>query len=230
MERLETEMKQRNTEPHLRTQIMEHIRHWHAGTHYEMPPQISYRLQQLRKALKAQSRIGWYNFQLGRVSNAIVKHQQEHYNRTEGESGKTGLRWTVAIINKLKATAWDMWEHRNSVLHGNTMDYHTQRRMRQVDRDIKQQFANGKSELLPRHKHLMQSRRKVLKMNLTDKERWMEAIMGARRAWQDWKDSMPNLEVEREGMRQWRRTGSCSGRPTAATQRRNTDPPDREND
>jgi hypothetical protein len=30
---------------------------------------------------------------------------------------KTGGCWAVALIKKLWDTAWDMWEHRNEVLH-----------------------------------------------------------------------------------------------------------------
>jgi hypothetical protein len=33
------------------------------------------------------------------------------------DSRRTGLRWLTALIQKLWDVAWDMWDHRNRVLH-----------------------------------------------------------------------------------------------------------------
>jgi hypothetical protein len=32
-------------------------------------------------------------------------------------SHRTGKRWAIALIQKMWDTAWDLWEHRNGVLH-----------------------------------------------------------------------------------------------------------------
>ena len=88
-----------------------------------------------------------------------TEYQNDCY-RTQ-DSKKTGLRWTVALIHKLMATAWDMWEHRNAVLHGATEDYHTKRETAKADREITKEFLKGKKDILRRHKHLFRSKRRV---------------------------------------------------------------------
>jgi hypothetical protein len=32
----------------------------------------------------------------------------------------TGKRWVIALIRKLWLVAWDLWEHRNGILHAQT--------------------------------------------------------------------------------------------------------------
>ena len=127
--------------------------------------------------------------------------QQDFYRRKGHQ--KTGLRWTVALIHKLMANAWDMWEHRNAILHGASDDYHTRRETAKVDREISKEFIKGSNNLLRKHKHLFRSKRRVLKMELMDKRRWLESVQGARRAWQTHKDSMPSYEGERRGVTTW---------------------------
>lgn len=41
--------------------------------------------------------------------------QQEYYKLIG--SLKSGKRWMIALIKKLWLIAWDMWEHRNGILH-----------------------------------------------------------------------------------------------------------------
>ena len=145
----------------------------------------------------------------------MVDYQHE-FHRRHGHK-KTGLRWAVALINKLKATAWDMWEHRNSVRHGKEDDYHTRRVTAYTDNAIKAQFRKGRTRLLRRHKHLLQSLPTTLHLELMDKQRWLEAVAGARRAWKHKQDSMPNYDQERASITNWRRTGRCSGTAPPAT-------------
>ena len=198
MERLDTHMTEQKTCPDLQQAIMDNLRHWREGTPCPRRANLPY---PLRWALDDQDHIGWYNFQLGRVAQRITDYQDAHYSKQD--SKKTGLRWTVAIIHKLMATAWDMWEHRNAVLHGTSDDYHTKRETAKADRAITKEFLKGKQNLLRKHKHLFQSKRRVLCMTLTDKRRWLDSVEGARRAWKHYKDSMPSYEGERRGMRNW---------------------------
>jgi hypothetical protein len=41
--------------------------------------------------------------------------QQRYYNLLK--SPRTRRRWAIAIITKLWNVAWDLWEHRNGILH-----------------------------------------------------------------------------------------------------------------
>lgn len=41
--------------------------------------------------------------------------QQRYYQLLK--SRRTGIRWTIALIKMLWDVAWELWEHRNEVLH-----------------------------------------------------------------------------------------------------------------
>ena len=69
----------------------------------------------LCKALEAQLTLGGWNTMMGRLSNQLTDWQANHFKHNK--SHRSGHRWTVAIIKKLQEVAWDMWEHRNRVLH-----------------------------------------------------------------------------------------------------------------
>ena len=195
--RLQEHLTKQGTCPLLQKAILDNLNCWREGRPCPRSRQLP---TQLRWALKAQDKIGWYNFQLGRVARRMTAYQQDYYRR-QGQH-RTGLRWTVALIHKLMATAWDMWEHRNSVLHGTSEDYHTRRETAKVDREISREFIEGSHNLTRRHKHLMRSKRKVLRMELTDKRRWLESMQGARKAWEADRSSI-SYDGERRGMVNW---------------------------
>ena len=104
-----------------------------------------------------------------------------------------------------------MWEHRNAILLHDSTNFHHRRQVEAVDVQINEEFRKGKQQLLRKHKHLLSSKRQVLRKELMDKQRWVEAVAGARRAWQHHVDSSPNYDAERRGITNWRRTGSCQG-------------------
>ena len=67
----------------------------------------------------------------GKGGTPFEKLQQKHF--TDKDSKQTGKRWTTEIIKKLIQVAWDMWDHRNDILHNDGGNFHKkwkgQRRM-----------------------------------------------------------------------------------------------------
>jgi len=90
--------------------------------------------------LREQNVIGWNHFYEGWLSKGWISAQQAHYVKIK--SMKTGGRWAVALIKKLWDMAWDMWEHRNEVLHERenlvtkSMGIHLSRRVTRVFLDL----------------------------------------------------------------------------------------------
>jgi hypothetical protein len=62
-----------------------------------------------------QTRIGWHGFFEGWLVPEWTEVQQAYYKTIK--SLRTGKRWTVALIKKMWEIMWDLWEHRNGVLH-----------------------------------------------------------------------------------------------------------------
>jgi hypothetical protein len=52
---------------------------------------------------------------------------------------RTGLRWLTALIQKLWDVAWDMWDHRNRVLHDQENWSHATLQIQQIT----DEFAKG---------------------------------------------------------------------------------------
>jgi hypothetical protein len=62
-----------------------------------------------------QNQMGWKHFFEGRIHKAW----REFHDRQQELTGKgnAGRRWAGAIVCKLHDIAWDLWEHRNGILH-----------------------------------------------------------------------------------------------------------------
>ena len=84
-------------------------------------------------ATEQQNDIGWQAMAKGWTTEEWAIIQQEYYKLIC--SRKTGKRWLVEIIKKLWLIAWDMWEHRNSILH-NTENVHSQTQEAQLNKKM----------------------------------------------------------------------------------------------
>jgi hypothetical protein len=197
MEKLKLWMEEQQTDPYLGKAIISHLQHWRDDTPHD---NRNYR-RTLRQALLQQQEVGWYSFILGRHSKDFQHIQQAYYHSID--SKRTGLRWTVAIIKKLMDVAWDMWQHRNAVLHDDPNNYHTKLLIEEADLAILQEFAEGSSNLLRGDRFLLRSRRTVLKGSIEDKTRWLASIAGARAAWEAKQKETPTYDPERRAMEAW---------------------------
>jgi len=105
-------MRQLDTDPTLAYIIGLYLRSWRTGEiiTYEPP-------REFLALIQAQSDVGWDKFCEGWVVPQWTELQHRFY--TILRSQRTGRRWTIAILQKLWNIAWDMWEHRNGILHEN---------------------------------------------------------------------------------------------------------------
>ena len=85
-----------------------YLNQWHdENPDLHLPPETSpfYNLMQ------AQFKLGWDSFLCGRLSTKWDNHTLSR------DSYGNKKRWIAAIIKKLSLTIWNMWDHRNSILH-----------------------------------------------------------------------------------------------------------------
>ena len=133
-----------------------------------------------RLALNAQSNIGGWGTLLGRISKQMSEKQARRYQSKK--SKRTGLRWTVAIIKKLQDIAWDMWEHRNAVLHKDPDKHHRKIALEEANAEIEREWTRGDQGLLIQDRFLFRCKEEIVKRTLERKRIWLESITGARRA------------------------------------------------
>jgi hypothetical protein len=98
------------TDPTITFVIMSYLQSWRTGEGIVYDAPIYF--QQL---LHDQQLVGWGRFFEGWLVKDWSILQQRYYSITR--SRRTGRRWTIAILEKLWDTAWDLWEHCNGILH-----------------------------------------------------------------------------------------------------------------
>ncbi len=107
---LEAWMESVQTDTDIQEAIINKLECWRSGT------EVTYTCPfQLQPALQQQDDIGWGNFLEGWASFEWALIQQDYYDLLQ--SRRSGLRWLSSLIKKLCQVAWDLWEHRNGILH-----------------------------------------------------------------------------------------------------------------
>jgi hypothetical protein len=158
-------------------------------------------MPRLKKALIAQSAIGGWNTLLGRVSIQLRDRMELRYKSKQ--SRRSGFRWTVALVKKLQDIAWDMWEHRNGILHDNPDKHHRKAALEQADADIEQEWTRGNQGLLKEDLFLFRFKPALMKRTLERKWVWLESVAGARAAAAADAASRHSFQQERTRMRDW---------------------------
>jgi hypothetical protein len=98
-----------NTDPDITTSILWNLNKWRDPISAGAPPTI------LDDIAEQQDDIGWLNFFEGKLAMAWEETQQQYYILIK--SRRTGKRWAISLIKKLWQIAWDLWDHRNGILH-----------------------------------------------------------------------------------------------------------------
>ena len=109
----------------------------------------------------------------------------------------------MALIKKFHSIAFEMWQHRNATLHDDEDNFHHRRLHEEVNWAINQQFNKGVGNLLRTDKKLLKHKQALIKKPTMDKQRWLDRIKAARKAWKLYQDGMPNFDQERQGIRRF---------------------------
>jgi hypothetical protein len=96
-----------DTHPDIIETIHKYLSSWHSSSPFEFVcPNSTY------QALSDQQVVGGRRFFEVKSWTEI---QQHYYSLIH--SRRSGRRWTIELIKRLWQIAWDIWQHRNDVLH-----------------------------------------------------------------------------------------------------------------
>jgi len=90
---------------------------------------------------KAQNILGWQTLLEGRISLEWRAAQELYFKSIQAR--RSTARWASSLILELWKTAWDLWEHRNGILH----DREAGRQRQLLKQEIAQEFALGARHL-----------------------------------------------------------------------------------
>jgi hypothetical protein len=126
-------------------------------------------------ALEEQDKSGWDNALYGRWVKGWALAQDEDFKRRKID--RTGRRWLAAIIAQLFKTSWDMWEHRNGILHNMEKGAES----KQINADILQEFQQGFAGLPASiQTWTNKPQEEVLQSKLAARRAWLRKIRAAR--------------------------------------------------
>jgi hypothetical protein len=119
-----------------------------------------------------QMNIGWRRFFEGWIAHDWMVAQQAYYSSIK--SHRSGKRWTISLITKLWDITWDLWEHRNGILH-DRCNVVTEREEWVLNREVSDAFNKLQSALLPiNDRHIISLRLAcLLKKPKLYKEVWL---------------------------------------------------------
>jgi hypothetical protein len=164
---LEGWMIQSQMDPDIQHTIFCYLNAWRSDSGTPLPNNFF-----LEEALSSQGSIGWRRFFEGWLSIEWALTQQAYYSLIR--SRRTGKRWVVSLIQKLWDIAWDLWEHRNGILHEKT-NLVSDAELHTIDRNIRNSFLHLRSISLPAHdRHLLSiSLTRLLRKDRSYKSEWL---------------------------------------------------------
>ena len=136
--KLRTWLVKKKTLPNLVDVLCDRLEAWRKNT---LPSVSISTFLGMKDATFSQDKIGWGLLLEGLAAARWSDVQQRFYEWIG--SRKTGKRWLISVIQKMWDVAWDMWDHRNKVLH----ECDTGLERNQRNEEITAQFQLGSNTL-----------------------------------------------------------------------------------
>lgn len=119
----------------------------------------------------------------GWLSQSWADIQQEHY--TNCRSRCTGKRWLIAVIKKLWDVSWNLWSHRNGILHEKT-NCVTQSSQKQLHQRVTRLYQELRHHRNTDTKHFtFLSLRRLLTKDTVYLSVWLRQIIAVLKRFQD---------------------------------------------
>ena len=126
-----------NTHPQIVKAIVDGLSAWRK----DEPWNPSFTWRGVQSATDRQQRVGWQALLEGCPAIGWAEAQQLYFEWLEKRN--TGRRWLVSVIQQLWNIAWDLWEHRNKILH----DADDSDKYEILDHEITEQYQLGERGL-----------------------------------------------------------------------------------
>jgi hypothetical protein len=156
-----------DNDPNIQAAVLEHLKGWCSG-----PVINSHYTPHLQQVIHQQNLLGWQLFFEGWLLQDWVGIQQLYYIMIR--SCWSGKRWVVSIINKMWNTAWDLWDHKNGLIHEQT-NVNMTANEHNVNQRIPRTYFNHHHTSLPKEDHhlISSSLKQMLSKPIAYKSEWI---------------------------------------------------------
>ena len=162
--------------PHMVEVLCLSLTSWRNNTPYAVIQ--SHYEEQLQKAINDQHILGWGQLFYGIWSTFWIRLQQQHFQSLG--SKKSAETWIATVQQKLWLLAFNMWDHRNKVLH-NTRHSIFPHEMAAIDSEITQEMQVGSDNLPQSQRYLfLGTAQEKLRWNISMKIQWLISIRRSR--------------------------------------------------
>ncbi len=201
--RLKAWMTSQGTMPGARDAICSYLQAWRSGN--SLPPVHDFSpIFGLRAAIEAQSSLGWQALLEGCLVCHWAAIQQKYYEWIG--SRRSGRRWVSMLIRKVWEVAWDLWEHRNGIVHARSINSGY---LRQTLASIQHQLSMGPTHLAPADLQHFSRGQEVLDSNQPELQAaWLNNVIAARE--RAIRRDASTYRSERAGINRWLQRGSIT--------------------
>ena len=110
----------------------------------------------------------------------------------------------MALIKKLMEVAWDMWEHRNGILHADPDKHDIHDELEVLNERLREEHARGIRGLLNQDRYLFRSSvESMLQWPTLQKRTWLSSVELARKAAEAAEAERDPHRGERQRMLNW---------------------------
>jgi hypothetical protein len=127
------------------------------------------------------------------------------------QSRRTGKWWAISLLKKLWQIAWDLWEHRNGILH-NRQNMITAEECTRLDQMIRNVYYDYRQSLLIQDRYLTSlPLRTLLSKGTSYKRTWLSQMDVAiknqwRQQWSSRQRQEEELQAMQRSLRRWLQT------------------------
>jgi hypothetical protein len=189
-------MQTQRTDPGIIKVLCAKLLAWQCGSTEPIPVAT---VDGLQDVVQKQDAIGWQSLLEGRPALGWSLLQDRYLQKIN--SRRSGLRWLIALIQKLWDIAWDMWDNRNKVLHDTENSVARDLQIQQIT----DQFAFGTAGLPSEARALFGGGiQALLHQQPAYQTAWLIRITAAR-ARSERRNERQNdtFNTERAGIRRW---------------------------
>ena len=189
-------MTMQQTQPNLANVICDRLSAWRLN----IEPKVKVLpFLGLRDTVQLQDEVGWQAFLEGTPVKQWAEVQQCYYDWIK--SKKSGERWLAAVIQKVWDVAWDLWEHRNSIVHAKD----SSAQLMKLQMEIKAEFEMGPATVTTDARILFRpGLDTILKGDEAQQTAWLIRIQRARVRFQErLAERQDSFRVERTVMSRW---------------------------
>ena len=135
-------------------------------------------------AAQEQDEIKWHNFFKGHISKAWKTAQLKYFNEMFLVPPSVDS-WLKQIIHHIYNFSFEMWNHRNSIVHEKKEEFLNQKESTKLENQIIRSYLEGSQNVLPKHRYMFNDQlRDILHMSVKEKQYWVLTVDASRKCYE----------------------------------------------